>query len=428
LSEGAGTAAPPVAVVVGVGDELLLGRTVDTNGTWLSGQLSDLGFKVLRRWVIGDIRQEIREALVAGLELADLVLFTGGLGPTRDDLTRPSVADALDAPLEEDPAILEALRSSFRDRGYGELPETTRLMAQVPRGARVLENPQGAAPGLVLASGEKLCVLLPGPPREMKGLFADGVEPLLRETFGGVLLPVHHRTIHTTGIPESLLARKMEDILPEDLGPLSIAYLPDRRGVRLRFTAQGMSSAESRDLFDEMEKRLDDLLEPYRYRSETGDLAEAVARALRATDRTLAVAESCTGGLLAKRITDVPGSSEFFQGGVVAYSNEVKIRELGVSAELLERDGAVSRGVAEEMARAVAERFETEAGVGVTGIAGPGGGTEEKPVGTVWYAVRLADRVESRHSRFPGDRESIRERAAQAALNLLLRMVEEHAS
>lgn len=424
LTEGVGNPAPPVAVIVGVGDELLLGHTVDTNGAWLSARLSDLGFRVLRRLIVGDTREEIRDALSTGLDLADLTVFTGGLGPTLDDLTRPTVAEALNAPLEEDPAILGALRSGFRDRGYGELPETTRLMAQVPRGARVLANPQGAAPGLVLRAGEKLCILLPGPPRELKGIYTTGVEPVLRRAFENALLPAYHRTIHTTGIPESLLARRIQDLLPQDLGPLSIAFLPDRRGVRLRFTVRGESPEEAGMLFDGMEERLNDLLEPYRYESETGDLAEAVARAMTAAGEKMAVAESCTGGLVAKRLTDVPGSSKFFLGGLVAYSNDVKIRELGVSAESLEVDGAVSRGVAEQMARGVVERFHAAAGIGITGIAGPGGGTEEKPVGTVWYAVRLGDRTEARMSRFPGDRDSVREMAAQAALALLLRMLQ----
>lgn len=416
---------PPGAVVVGVGDELLLGQTVDTNGAWLARELSDLGFRVSRRWVVGDVREEIQEALGQGFELGELVVLTGGLGPTVDDLTRPSVAEALNAPLEEDPALVSALRENFRARGYGDLPDTTRLMAQVPKGARVLDNPQGSAPGLALAmEGDKVCILLPGPPREMKGIFTQGVEPLLRETFRRSLQPAFHRNIFTTGIPESLLAQRMKPLLPLETEGVSVAFLPDRRGVRLRLTTRGLDPQEAGTRFDEVEKRLAGLLAPYRYESEQGDLAEALGKALEARGMTLAVAESCTGGLMAKRITDIPGSSRYFLGGIVAYENGVKVRELGIDSLALEREGAVSRVVARGMAEGVARRFGASAGIGVTGVAGPGGGSDEKPVGTVWFAASLDGETRSRERQFPGDRDSVRERAAQAAMALLYRMLE----
>ena len=415
----------PGAVVIGVGDELLLGQTVDTNGAWIARELSDLGFRVLRRWVVADVKEEIQGALREGFEMGDLVLLTGGLGPTVDDLTRPSVAEALDAPLEEDAALVSALEEDFRVRGYGNLPDTTRLMAQVPRGARVLGNPQGSAPGLVLnPGGEKVCVLLPGPPVEMKAIFTKGVAPLLQKTFGDALQPAFHRNIFTTGIPESLLAQKMEPLLPDESEAVSVAFLPDRRGVRLRLTTRGVGRAEAGARFDELEERFAELLKPYRYESEHGDLAEALGEELNAAGVRLAVAESCTGGLISKRITDIPGSSRYFLGGVIAYDNEAKIRELGVHVRGLEREGAVSRVVAEEMAEGVARRFGAEAGIGITGVAGPGGGTEEKPVGTVWFAATLAGETRARERRFSGDRESVRERAAQAAMALLHGMLE----
>ena len=417
-------ASVPNAVVVGVGDELLLGQTVDTNGAWLASQLSDLGFRVVRRWVVGDEREEIQEALRQGFELADAVLFTGGLGPTLDDLTRPAIADAMDAPLEEDPQLFARLEENFRARGYGDLPATTRLMAQVPRGATIIQNPQGSAPGLALEQEEgKVCVLLPGPPREMKAIFSEGVAPFLTERFRDSLTPAFHRNIFTTGIPESLLAEKMEPLLPADLGPLSLAFLPDRRGVRLRFTTRGLSREEAEERFRAVEEPLKGLLAPYRYDADSGDLAQALGTALADRGLTLAVAESCTGGLIAKRITDIPGSSRYFLGGIIAYDNEVKIRELGIGREGLEREGAVSRMVAEGMASGVARRFSTSAGIGVTGVAGPGGGTDDKPVGTVWFAACLGGEVLSRERQFPGDRESVRERAAQAAMALLYRML-----
>lgn len=426
MKAGGGSAPLPIAAVVGVGDELLFGQTVDTNGAWLARELSDLGLRVLRRWVVGDVKEEIQDVLSQGLALAEVILLTGGLGPTRDDLTRPAVAEALGVPLEEDLRVLAGLEANFRARGHGELPATTRVMAQVPRGARVLDNPQGSAPGLAMETkGGKLCVLLPGPPREMKGIFREGVAGLLRETFKDSLSPARHRTIHTTGIPESLLAQKMEPLLPLDPGPISVAFLPDRTGVRLRLTTRGRNKKEAEALFDDLERKVNGVLKPYRYSSEKGDLAEAVGKALRYSGVDLAVAESCTGGLIAKRLTDIPGSSEYFLGGVVAYADAVKVRELGVSPKMVEEEGAVSRSVAEEMARGVAQRFGARGGIGVTGVAGPGGGTAEKPVGTVWYAVSLGDEMEVRKGQFPGDRDSVRERAAQAALALLLHMLEE---
>ncbi len=420
-----GPSVPPRAVVVGVGDELLLGRTVDTNGAWLARELSDLGFQVVRRGVVADLAGEIRNALDSGLEAADLLVFTGGLGPTPDDLTRPTVATALGRPLKEDPELVKGLRKKFQDRGYPELPPNNRLMAQVPKGARVLPNPQGSAPGLVISTPEgKSCVLLPGVPREMKGIFREGVQSYLAHAFGDRLAPVRVRMIYTTGIPESLLSQKMAPLLPQDLGPVSLAFLPDLRGVRIRFTAQGLSEEEARARFDALEAPLRELLQPYRYRAETGDLVEALGEALVEREALLAVAESCTGGLLAKRLTDRPGSSEYFAGGVVAYSNEVKVRELGVTREVLEAQGAVSGSVAREMARGVARRFGVRAGIGITGVAGPGGGTEEKPVGTVWMAVSWGGEVKVARERFPGNREEVRERAAQAAMALLLGLLE----
>jgi nicotinamide-nucleotide amidase len=425
LTKPEGRGPPPGAVVVGIGDELLLGHTINTNGAWLGRELSTLGLRVVRQEVVGDVVEEIQGAVRVGLEGGDVVLLTGGLGPTPDDLTRPAVASLLEAPLVEDPTIVEELRARFRARGYGELPRNNRLMAQIPRGSVVLANPVGAAPGLVLpVRGGKAVVLLPGIPGEMRGIFSTGVAPFLKKAFGARLRPVYHRTIHTTGIPESLLAREMEELVPADLAQVSMAFLPDMRGVRVRLSAQGLGEEEAEARFDDLEERFEGLLRPYRYRAGSGDLAQALGEALNAAGVTLATAESCTGGLISKRITDVPGASRYFLGGVVAYSDEVKVRHLGIARGLMEADGSVSRSVAEGMALSVAARFGADAGIGVTGVAGPGGGSEEKPVGTVWYAVALNGQATARREIFLGDRDSVRERAAQAAMALLLARLE----
>lgn len=416
----------PRVVLVTVGDELLLGQTVDTNAAWLGRELGPRGFRVVRRHTVADDAEEIQRAVDDGLGTADVVLLTGGLGPTADDLTREAVAELLERPLGLDEELLADLEERFRSRGFDELPAKNVSQARVPEGATPLENPRGTAPGLVLETeGGRIVALLPGVPGEMKAIFRDGLGPILEERFRTRLEPVQHRTIHTTGIAESVLGERVEDALPEEMGPVSVAFLPDERGVDLRLTARSSSAEGAQGWLDRIEEALDPVVADFRFESESGDLVEALARALQGSGRTLAVAESCTGGLMAKRITDRPGASGYFLGGVVAYADAVKTLGLGVDPHLLERVGAVSEDVALAMARGVAERFGADVGVAVTGIAGPGGGTEEKPVGTVWYSVCVDGRAVARRERFMGDREQIRERSAQAAMALLLKRLEE---
>jgi len=410
--------------VVTVGDELLLGTTVDTNAAWIGRRLAARGIPVLRRYTVGDDAEEISHAVAGAADVADLVLVTGGLGPTPDDLTRDAVAAWLDRPLRLDPEVLASLEARFRKRGAKELPAPNRRVAEVPEGALKLANPVGTAPGLVLEHGRSVIVLLPGVPSELEAIVEAGLEDVLVEAFSTRLLPVHHRVIHTTGIPESLLAQQVADTLGEGPDAVQIAFLPDVRGVDLRLTTPSRDEREAADLLDGMEHRLRATLAPWRFETDRGDLAESVNVELRRAGLRLAVAESCTGGLVAKRITDVEGSSEVFVGGVIAYANEVKIRELGVDPEILGRQGAVSEDVARQMAVGAASRFGVACGLAITGVAGPGGGSREKPVGTVWMAATAAGRTAVRLERFPGDRAGIRERAAQAALFLLLGLLD----
>jgi len=424
LTDRAHLPLPPSAAIVSVGDELLFGETVDTNGTWLAQNLSLLGLEVLCRWVVGDVPAGIRQAVHDALETADVVLVTGGLGPTPDDLTREAVAELLGISLDLDPGLLEDLKTRFRARGYPELPEESQSMPEVPRGGTVLPNPHGAAPGLAMENPEgRLCILLPGVPKEMRGIYGQGVEPLLRKRLSTRLSPATHRVIHTFGVPESVLASEIQDVLPTDPSDVSLAYLPDLLGLRLRLTARGTGGEVEASL-----QGIEDLLEPvltkYRYEAKSGDLAEAVGTALLRTGDTLAVAESCTGGLISKRMTDLPGSSRYFLGGVVAYANEVKTGVLGVDEDLIRKDGVVGEAVAKALAEGVARRLEASVGMGVTGIAGPDGHTPDKPVGTVCYAVCLGGETVARREVFPGDREAVRERAGHAALGLLLRLLE----
>jgi len=380
----------PVASLVSVGDELLVGRTIDTNAAWLSERLTSIGLPVAGRWTTGDTEEGIGNVLADALDLSQVVIFTGGLGPTRDDLTSSAVLSALGV-----------------DSTSGKL----------------LNNSLGTAPGFVLEPAGKLVILLPGVPRELRAIFDQEVRPLLEARFGSALQPYFERRIHTTGIRESVLAERIEAALMGDTAGADLAFYPDLRGVDLVFRLSGRTPEFARSTFDMLEARVSTVVAPYRFASERGDVVEAIAGMLVARGHTLAVAESCTGGLIAKRLTDQAGASRYFLGGVIAYDNRVKQEVLGVSASSLAEDGAVSKGVAEQMARGVAERLGTDAGIGLTGVAGPGGGTAGKPVGTVWYAVHLQDHLCCELQTFAGDREAIRERAAQAALALLYHMI-----
>jgi nicotinamide-nucleotide amidase len=412
------------AAIVTVGDELLLGQTVDTNAAWMGRRLASMGIPVARRWTVGDDDADIRWAVTEAMRGGDLVLVTGGLGPTPDDFTRDVVADLLGRPLEEDPEVLEMMRARYRARGMGDLPAINRRIAEVPRGARKLANPHGAAPGLAMEGDGALVVLFPGVPRELRGIFEGDFTALVAERYGERLPPVHLHLVHTTGIPESRLSEQVAERLPQGTAPAGLAFLPDLRGVDVRFTFIGLEEREAERHVRRLEGALEPILTPWRFECASGDLAEAVAEALRARRKVLAVAESCTGGLVTKRLTDFPGASDVLTGGVVAYANDVKSAQLGVDPSVVATQGAVSEAVARQMAVGVARRLGADAGLAVTGVAGPTGGTPEKPVGTVWYAAALDGRSVTRKERFPGDRQAVRERAAQAALFLLLRLLD----
>lgn len=416
--------APPTAAIVSVGNELLFGETVDTNAAWLGRTLTGRGITVTRRFTVRDDSEAIEEAVRTALHTNDLVIVTGGLGPTEDDQTRETVAHILGRRLVRDDSVLDDVRARFEAAGRTELPESSLSQADVPEGAEVMRNSRGTAPGLLLHHEGRRVVLLPGVPSEMKGLVEDHLLPRLEREIG--LRPdAAHRTVHTTGIPESALADALEPALaalpPALLDGVDLAWLPDREGVDLRFTFRGLAANEVDARFGALVDALGPVLDPWRYESPRGDLADAVVGALRESGRTIAVAESCTGGWVMRRLTDHPGASDVVLGGVVAYANEVKVEQLGVPAGAIEAHGAVSEEVAHAMASGVAERFGASTSVSITGVAGPGGGSPEKPVGTVWIGTVLDGRAEAARHRFPGDRDSVRARAAQAALAALYR-------
>lgn len=404
--------------IVTIGNEVLSGRTVDTNFAWLARELEAVHVQVGWHATVGDSADRIAEGLGRALERADAVVMTGGLGPTPDDITRKVVATVLSRPLQLDEPTLLAIRERAKRLGR-RLPTSVETMALLPSGAEPWPNPVGAAPGILIEHRGKPVILLPGVPQEMEALAAQFVVPYLKKRSGRA---VEAFTLRTFGPPESALHEKI-GALPSNWPGASLAYLPSWFGVDLRVTVSGANPAEVHDTAERAFRDLDALVRPVVYAEGGRMMEEVVGEALEKRKWRIAVAESCTGGLVSKRLTDVPGSSRWVERGFVTYANEAKVQLLGVSADDLSAHGAVSAPVAEQMARGARERAGVEVGAGVTGIAGPDGGSDEKPVGTVFIAVSspLGDAV--RVFRMLGTRSIVRERAAQTALDMVRRHV-----
>lgn len=398
--------------LVTVGTELLLGFTVDTNSAWIGTALSAHGVHIQRRTTVPDSPDAIRAAVDEALTRTGFVLTTGGLGPTRDDITKNVIADLLQMPLQFDDAIWAMLTDRWARLGRT-LVESNRTQAMVPLGGTVLPNHWGSAPGLWLESARGVVVMLPGVPNEMRQLMEHEVLPRLASRGDGSV--IRSATVRTSGIGESALAEQIA-ALEDGLAPLTLAYLPGVAGVDLRLTAWGLAPAAADDLLAAASDRLRTAIGAHAWGTGEDDLAELLLAALRRVGKTLAVAESCTGGLLGGRLTEIAGSSDVFLGGVLSYSYESKSELLGVPAGEIQAHGAVSQEVAEAMVRGVSQRLGTTTAVSITGIAGPGGGTPEKPVGTVWIATLVDGRVESRRMQFSGNRSEVRARAVQAAI------------
>ena len=407
--------------IVTIGDELLLGFTIDTNAAHLARALSALGIRIVRRTTAGDEPESIASAVRDALDRTGAVITTGGLGPTADDRTKPVIAELFGRGMILDETILSALEARWLKRFGQPLPATNRQQAMVPTGATILHNRHGSAPGIWLEDERgRWVAMLPGVPREMRGMLADTIVPLLQDRVGSDARVVRSRTVRTANISESALADRLAEHARGVLG-LSLAFLPGDDGVDLRVTVSGLPEDEAERVLGEAAAILRERAGSVVYGEGDDDLAALVVRECEARGDTIAVAESCTGGLLGGRLTAVPGSSRVFQGGVIAYANDVKTRELGVAAGDIEVHGAVSEAVARAMATGVRERFGTTVGIGVTGIAGPDGGTEDKPVGTVWVAVDVNGDVHATRGVLPGDRREIRHRGTQLALDRVRR-------
>jgi len=418
---------PPVIVeLINTGSELLLGRTANTDAQWLGRRLSELGYPVARQVAVPDTAPAIEQAVREALARADLILTTGGLGPTSDDLTRERIARLLGRPLREDRTLLAQLEKFFALRNRP-MPERNRVQALVPEGATVLPNPHGTAPGLALelkpnpfrdGGRPSWLVLLPGPPRELRPLFDEAVAPLLARALPLPTPPVA-RTLRTTGLGESLVQARIAPLLqPLVAQGLEVGYCAQPGRVDVRLSARGEAAA---GLVDQAATRVRTALGVHVFTEREEELESVVVRLLTEREETLALAESCTGGCLAHRLTNVPGASAVFLAGLVTYSNEAKQKFLGVRAETLAQHGAVSEPVVREMAEGARRENRTTYALAVTGIAGPTGGTPTKPVGTVFLALAApaATAVEKQFN--PLDRETFKQVATQQALDLLRR-------
>lgn len=408
----------PVVEIVAIGTELLLGDTIDTNSAWLGARLAAAGLPVVRRSSVVDDFALMTATLRDALARADVVICTGGLGPTHDDFTREVVAALLERPLEQDDGWLQTLHERYITRGMA-MPASNQRQAMVPHGGVVLPNPRGSAPGLWIEHDGHVVVLLPGVPVELHTLGERELLPRLRARFPDVNAVATAR-VRTTGVPESWLAESVADIIA-DIAPLDVAFLPSLAGVDIRITANDLAPAAAAAALAQAEARFSERIGVAHFGGQGSLHAEVVGACLLERGWHAAFAESCTGGLAAKLMTDIPGSSRYVHGGVVAYDNDVKIHVLGIDADAIREHGAVSEAVVRAMARNVRRVCHAECGVAVTGVAGPGGGSEDKPVGTVWIGVETPDGAYARKLRVAGQRDDIRERSAVAALELLRR-------
>jgi nicotinamide-nucleotide amidase len=411
------------AAILAVGSELLTPLRIDTNSLFITEQLNRLGIDVVTKSVVGDDREELSAAITGALARVDLVVCSGGLGPTDDDVTRDVVAQVLRRPLHEDERIVARIQARFSARGL-QMPNINRRQAMVPAGARILDNPNGTAPGLWLEDGDRLVLLLPGPPRELKGMLAALVAGPLAERSAGLSLV--RRVLRITGRTESHTEEAVRPLYEEWAHasiPIAETILASLGQIELHLSARSASRADADAALDRASLQVTHLLGLDVFSRDGRSMEQVVGDLLVERTWRIAVAESCTGGLITSRLTDVPGSSRYVDRGVAVYANEAKIDLLGIEPGLIERFGAVSEPVAMAMAENVRARAAVEVGIGVTGIAGPGGGTPEKPVGTVVVATVIPGATRSRVFRFVGEREQVKFQASQAALDMLRRML-----
>jgi nicotinamide-nucleotide amidase len=405
------------AEIIAIGSELLAPDRSDTNSLWLTEKLNSIGIEVKLKTIVGDDDARLEEAIKDAIRRSKVVITTGGLGPTEDDVTRKVAARALGRRLSLDETILAELRQRFLSFGHV-MPERNSRQAMVIEKAEVLPNPNGSAPGMFIEHEGVAIILLPGPPREMRPMFQNHVLPKLATRAGSI--KVVRRLLRVAGLGESAVDEKIAPIYTKYENPQT-TILFNQSEIEIHLTARGRTETDANVLLDRLSEQIEERLgnAVFSFAGET--MEEIVGLKLTLGGYTLAVAESCTGGLVAQRLTEVPGASKYFIEGAVTYSNEAKTRTLGVEPALLLEHGAVSAPVAEAMAEGIRKRARTDFGLAVTGIAGPGGGSEEKPVGLVYIALADDIKIKHRKLQIPGDRQLVRWRSSQAALDLLRR-------
>jgi nicotinamide-nucleotide amidase len=402
--------------IISIGDELLIGQTLNTNAFWMSKALNQIGFTIRQQTTIADTEDVILSALENSLQHSDVVLVTGGLGPTNDDLTMPTLNKYFGGSLKRDQKVFDHIKQLVTGKGF-EMNENNQKQAIVPDNCTVIHNANGTAPGLWFEKDGKVIVAMPGVPYEMKAMVSDEIIPRLKKQF--VLPEIINQMVYTQGMPESILAEKIadwENNLPETI---KLAYLPSPGRVKLRLSSTGTDRLLMQNYIDAEIVKLEALIPTYIYSTDNEDMAAVVGTYLNENKLTLATAESCTGGYIAHLITRIAGSSNYYKGSVIAYANEIKINELNVLQADLDAFGAVSRAVVEQMALGVKQKMNTDYAIAISGIAGPTGGTDEKPVGTVWIAVASPDGISSKKYVFGKLREVNIERASITALGML---------
>lgn len=409
------------AEIITIGDEILIGQIVDTNSAWMGEQFNLNGIEIYQITSVSDKHEHILEAIKKAEEKVDLVVITGGLGPTKDDITKHTLCEYFNTKLVFHAPTLESIKKRFANRGI-DMNKLNRDQAMLPECCTILPNKVGTAPGMWFEKNDTIFVSMPGVPFEMKYLVEFEVLPKVRKT--RKTKAIYHKTVLTQGVPESMLADKIEDWEEALPSHIKLAYLPNPMAVRLRLSAMGDNEEQLKlDVEKELEK-LQQLIPESIFGYDTETMAEVIGRMMVEKGRTLAVAESCTGGYISHLITAIAGSSEYYKGSVTSYSNEIKEKVLGVNSQLLEEFGAVSEQVAKAMVEGVKRIMNTDYAIATTGIAGPTGGTEEKPVGTVWIAVSGQNKTFAKKYIFIGDhRERNIIRASQTALQMLRRLV-----
>lgn len=406
------------ADIITIGDEILYGQIVDTNSQWLSAELDKAGIKVRRKLSIGDTREEILTALQEGKENASIIITTGGLGPTKDDLTKKLFAEFFGTEITHRQEVLENIKALFSSRKLL-LNDLNKQQALVPSNGEVLMNTVGTAPGMWFHEEGKVYISMPGVPHEMKKMMGEVAIPKLQETFRTP--SIVHRMVKTIGIAEAVLAERLETWENELPEVIKLAYLPRLGQVRMRLTAVGYDKIALHTQIEEQISKLQPLIGEYIYAYDSEEVEHTIGKLLLAKGYTLSTAESCTGGLIANKITDIAGCSAYFLGGIVAYSNQVKASQLGVKQDTLESHGAVSEQTAMEMAANVREKYGTDFGIATTGIAGPGGATPNKPVGTIWIGYSDSEQTYAKHYHLTKDRMMNVNFTYNLAMNLLRR-------